>query len=161
VKQKFGLTKWHMVFGLITVLITVLWQLRIIKNTWRYAQAFEQEWVAGSLLGGYGYSFDPATAWLGPYGDGATYSQTAWVEPLYTFVITIAFKIHWEYGRLILTLLNVVWLGLTGILIFLLIGDILDHRVGLYTTILFLILHATRIDIILYVGNATLAGFLY
>jgi hypothetical protein len=160
-KQNFGLLKWHRALVLIAVLITILWQARTIKNTWRYAKAFEQEWVAASLLGGYGYSFDPVTAWLGPYGDGTSYNQTAWVEPLYTFVITIAFKIHLEYGRLILTLLNVVWLGLTGILILLLVGDILDHRVGLYTTILFLVLHATRIDIILYIGNATLAGFLY
>src|SRR6266540_1191505 len=160
-KQNFGLLKWHLVLVLIAVLITLLLQARIIKNTWRYAQAYEQEWVAGSLLDGYGYSFDPATAWLGPYSDGTTYSLTAWVEPLYTFIITIAFKIYGEYGRLILTLFNVMWLGLSGILIFLLVGDIFDHRVGLYTTILFLILYATRIDIILYVGNATLAGFLY
>ena len=160
-KQNFGLLKWHLVLVLIAVLITLLLQARIIKNTWRYAQAYEQEWVAGSLLDGYGYSFDPATAWLGPYSDGTTYSLTAWVEPLYTFIITIAFKIYGEYGRLILTLFNVMWLGLSGILIFLMVGDIFDHRVGLYTTILFLILYATRIDIILYVGNATLAGFLY
>ena len=160
-RQSSRLSTLHLAMGITALLITFLWQARIIKNTWRYAQAFEYEWVAGSFLGGYGYSFDPATAWLGPYSDGTTYSLTAWVEPLYTFIITIAFKIYGEYGRLILTLFNVMWLGLSGILIFLLVGDIFDHRVGLYTTILFLILYATRIDIILYVGNASLAGFLY
>jgi hypothetical protein len=137
------------------------WEARTIKNNWVFARAYEQEWIADSLLRGFGYSFDPATAWLGPYGDGTTHTLTAWAEPLYTFVIAIAFKIDWEYGRLLLIFLNVIWLGLSGILIFHLVGDILDYRVGLYTTLLFLILHATRMDVILYIGNATLAGFLY
>ena len=159
--QNSRLSPLYLAIGITALLITLLWQSHIIKNTWRYAKAFEYEWVAGSLWGGYGYSFDPATAWLGPYGDGTTYSLTAWVEPLYTFAIAIAVKIYGEYGRLVLTLLNVVWLGSSGILIFLLIGEIFDPKVGLYTTILFFILHACRPEIILYIGNAALAGFLY
>jgi MFS family permease len=156
-----GASRWHIVIVISVLLVTLMWQGRTIKNTWRYAQGYEQEWVAGSLLGGYGFSFDPATAWLGPYEDGIPYSLTAWVEPLYTFVIAITLAIFGEYGRLILTLLNVVWLGLSGLLIFLLVGEILDPRVGLYMSLLFLVLHATRQEVILYIGNAALAGFLY
>ena len=51
--------------------------------------------------------------------------------------------------------------GILGRLILLLIGDIFDPKIGLYTAILFLILHACRQEIILYIGNAALAGFLY
>ncbi|MEO8355882.1 MAG: hypothetical protein ABI621_08210 [Chloroflexota bacterium] len=46
-----------------------------------YAKGYEQESVVGSMLGGYGFRFDPATAWLGPYGQGDTYTPTTWVEP--------------------------------------------------------------------------------
>ena len=143
------------------LLLLLISQARTIKNNWTRAQAYEQEWVADSLLYGYGYSFDPATAWLGPYGNGTTYSHTAWVEPIYTFLIAGVLKAFGEYGRLVLTLLNILWLGLSGLMVYLLVGELLDHRSGLFTSILFLVLHGSRQDVILYIGNAALSGFLY
>ena len=136
--RKLHFSNWLWVIVIITIFGILIWQTRLIKNNWSFARGYEQEWIAGSLLGGYGYSFDPVTAWLGPYGDGTTYTPTAWAEPLNTLFIATVMKVFGEYGRLILALFNVVWLGLSGILIFLLVGNILDHKVGLYTTILFL-----------------------
>lgn len=146
---------------MIALLIVLIWQIHTIKNNWRYARAYEQEWVASSLIEGHGYSFDPATAWLGLYGDGTRYTRTAWVEPLYTFSIAAVMKLFGEFGRLILTLFNIVWFGASALLIFLLVGELLDIRVGLYTAILFLFLHACKPEALLYTGNAALAGLLY
>jgi len=160
-RQRLPFSTWQLVIVVTTILIVLTWQARIIKNNWRYARGYEQEWVAGSLLDGYGYSFDPATAWLGPYGYGNAYTLTAWVDPLYTSVIAAVMKLSAEYGRLILALLNVLWLGASGVMIFLLVGEILDYQFGIYASLLFLIVEACRRDVVLYLGNAALAGSLY
>jgi hypothetical protein len=143
------------------ILISLAWHVRTIKNTWTYAKGYEQEWVAGSVLSGHGFSFDPATAWLGPYSQADAFTPTAWVEPLYTFIIAAGFIVFGEYGRLFLVLLNVVWLGASGVMIFLLVRDFTNPHAGLYTALLFLLVHTHRFEVILYIGNAALAGFIY
>src|ERR687888_1391348 len=102
--RKLHFSNWQWATVIITILGILTWQAHIIKNHWRLARGYEQEWIAGSLVGGYGYSFDPATAWLGPYGDGTSYTPTAWAEPLYTLFIATVMKIFGEYGRLLLVL---------------------------------------------------------
>ena len=145
----------------IVILISLAWHFRTIKNNWMYAKGYEQEWVAGSLVGGYGFSFDPATAWLGPFKQENTYTPTAWVEPLYTFTIASSFKVFGEYGRLFLVVLNVIWLCGSSVMIFFLVREIASPHTGLYTALLFLLVHTHRYEVILYIGNTALAGFLY
>ena len=84
---------------------------------------------------------------------------SAWVDPLQVFVIAASFSLFGEHGRLALVLLNVLWMGLTALLIVLCCRD--RFREGILAALLFLLMLAYVSRPWLYIGNTALASFLF
>ena len=129
-------------------------------DDWREARGYEYEWVAWSLAQGHGYSFDGGTAWLGPYGPPSEYSRTAWIEPIQTSIMALCFHSFDENGRLVLVLLNALWLTLTALTVFLIVERLAGSISALTSAILFGALSSYEGSPLLYIGNAALAGFI-
>jgi hypothetical protein len=131
---------------------------RIVLRQWSRAQGYEYEWIALPLANGFGFAFESRGAWLGPYS-GTEYSPTAWVEPLPTFLMAASFSLFGDHGRLVLVLLNVLWIGLAAVLIVLCCGR--DRvREGILAGLLFLLYHVYVMSRWLYISNTALATFL-
>jgi hypothetical protein len=72
--------------------------------------------VAQSLVNGHGYSFAPGHRWLSPIEESG-YTVTAWVDPLYTFLLAGGMWLFGERHEVPMALFNVVCLGGTFILL--------------------------------------------
>jgi 4-amino-4-deoxy-L-arabinose transferase-like glycosyltransferase len=154
------MSRWRRLLIFLIPALTVTLHLRFASQHWNEAKGYEYEWVALPLASGHGYSFESAGAWLGPYTSTSGYSPTAWVEPIQTMIIALAFYIFGEQGRFLLVLLNVLWIGMTAAIIYLLTERIVGSAVGLVVAVLFALLPFYRPELVLYIGNSALAVFL-
>jgi hypothetical protein len=141
--------------------IAVVLYIPIVTRQWNQARGYEYEWVAWQLALGHGYSFDSGTAWLGPYANASDYSPTAWIEPVHTAIMAVSFHLFGDQGRLVLVLLNVLWLGMTSVIIFLLIEQLVGFWPGTIMAALFVLLPFHRTELLIYIGNAAMAAFLF
>jgi hypothetical protein len=81
-------------------------------------KGWEPYWVAESLMNGHGYSFPPERrAWLDPEPKSGYSSVTAWVDPLYTFMLFVGMWVFGDNHKVLMALFNVLCLGGTLILL--------------------------------------------
>jgi hypothetical protein len=137
----------------------LVWYARVLPERWPEAKGYEYEWVALPLSHGYGFSFDRTTRWLGPYNDDSDYGSTAWIEPLHTVIMAGCFWAFGKSGRLLLVLLNFVWLGITCIVVYQIVRRIVGSEAGLITSILLALFPANRF-LLSYIGNSALTSLL-
>jgi hypothetical protein len=144
---------------LLVLFATLLIRYHLTPGDWR--PGWEYEWVALPLAAGHGYSFEMGRAWLGPYPGTSEYSPTAWIEPLHTVIMAASFRIFGEHGRLVLVLINFIWVGAACWLVFLLVERLVGSMIGMATAVLFALLPFGKSDLLLYIGNAGMACFLF
>jgi 4-amino-4-deoxy-L-arabinose transferase-like glycosyltransferase len=145
-----------------TLLFTAMalaWYAQALPQRWPDAKGYEYEWIAVPLSEGHGFSFERWARWLGPYNDGSDYGSTAWVEPLQTIIMAGCFRVFGESGRLLLVLLNFVWLGATCVVVYHLVRRIDGPEAALATSILLALFPANRL-LLFYIGNSALTGLL-
>ena len=134
----------------------------VAQRSWHRAKGYEYEWVAGALASGHGYAFDRNTAWLGPYEAELEYVPTAWVEPLYTLVAAGCYRALGSRARLVLVLLNTVWLAGTAVLVHLCCQRLTESSTAAtLATATFAAGVLWRPDVVLYTGNLSLACLLF
>ena len=66
-----------------------------------------------------------------------------------------------EHGRLALVLLNFVWVGAACWFVFLIVERMIGFLTGIVTAVLFALLPFGKTDLLLYIGNAGIASFLF
>jgi hypothetical protein len=132
-----------------------------VLQEWTQAKGWEYEWVAGPLASGHGYSFETAKAWLVSYSGAGDYSPTAWVEPIHTAIMAVAFRAFGDYGRLALVLMNFFWVGASCWVVFLLVERLQGFMAGVAAATLFALLPFGRADLLLYIGNGAMASCLF
>lgn len=131
---------------IITIIFTLLALVLLNKTInfalgekWKSVIGYEYYWIAESLAGGHGYSIAADHRWYfidfqSEYPKDQYY-PTALEEPVYPFLLALAFKSFGEYGRLAILLFNVVALYLTALVIYLLVRKIFDSHLGVIASI--------------------------
>lgn len=110
-----------------------------VSEEWKSVIGYEYYWISEGMTGGHGYSLAANHRWYfydfkSEYPDNSYY-PTALEEPVYPFLLFIAFKGLGEYGRLAILLLHIVALYMTAIVMYLLAMKIFDTRLGIFASI--------------------------
>ena len=139
-------SRWLRIFWIVSWIVVGLHYLgtarrfaRIILRQWPRASGYEYEWIANALASGHGYAFDPEHAWLGPYARGSEYTLSAWIDPVQTFIMAASFQLFGEHGRLVLVLLNVLWVAATALVVALCCRRVSTLNIALFTAALFIL----------------------
>ena len=141
------------------VILSVAWRARhIVDGGWRGALGYEFEWIAEPLSKGYGYTFAYDGRWLGPYDNPLT--PTAWVEPVQTGVMALAFRALGEQGRMPLVLLNYLWFAACCLLVFEIGRRVSSLSGGTVAAIALAALSPGKNELRWYIGNSALAAVL-
>ena len=155
-----GLESPRGLWGLGVVVVLALgWHARhLVDGQWVNARGYEFEWIAEPLSKGHGYTFASTDSWLGPY-DNALH-PTAWVEPVQTGVMALAFRALPEHGKLLLVLLNYLWFAVCSVVVFAIGRRLGSSSGGAVAAIAFAALPTGKEELRWYLGNSALAAAL-
>ena len=160
--DRIRVSRWWLRTSWIVVCLLYLREARhfayTIVRQWPTARGYEYEWIASTLASGHGYAFSSGHMWLGPYPDG---SLSAWTDPFQTFIIAASFYLFGEYGRLVLVLLNVLWVVATALVVALCCRRASTLNISLLTAASFFLGQLHISNPWLYIGNVALAMFLF
>lgn len=141
------------------IILSLAWHGRhLADGGWRGARGYEFEWIAEPLSKGFGYSFAYNGGWLGPYDDPAP--PTAWVEPVQTALMALAFRYMGESGRLPVVLLNYVWFAISCLLVFEIGRRVSSVAGGFAAAIALAAFPSGKNELQWYLGNSALATVL-
>jgi 4-amino-4-deoxy-L-arabinose transferase-like glycosyltransferase len=81
----------------VVAILGMLPVLRFAYHRLQVVQGWEADAIARSVLSGHGYSFPGGKRWLWDqwHGDSSQYFPTAWVDPVYTYLLA---GVHWLFG---------------------------------------------------------------
>jgi Dolichyl-phosphate-mannose-protein mannosyltransferase len=103
---------------LMSVGLVIVYHLYNVVGRWQVICGYEAEWVANAIVKGHGFSFDGSHRWLFEEGSASEYFPTAWVDPVFTYLLAGCYWLFGEYGRLVIIVANLVFLTVTVVVVF-------------------------------------------
>jgi 4-amino-4-deoxy-L-arabinose transferase-like glycosyltransferase len=144
-------------FGLLFVRLVV--GIYALRDAWSTASGYEIEDVASSLLNGHGFSFSGAFTWL-YWTPDTGYRATAWVEPVYPFLVATFLGTFGDLGHLVILLLQLVCLLLTCVVVYHLGCMVAGQTTGLLAGTLLAVMPAFERNARDSITNSVLGGLL-
>lgn len=103
---------------------------------WQAMRGWEAYWVADALASGHGFSFPATNRWLFEDAADGTFHATAWVDPVYTFILAASIYLFGEYYLLAGAILNLLLFLGTFWLLYKLTARLLSEPYALIAVIL-------------------------
>lgn len=85
---------------------------------WSDVTGAEYLWIARALAQGHGFSFDGEHHWLFESTDPSQYYPTAWMDPVYPFLLAWCFRLFGEHGKLAMLLFHMLCYAGTLLLVY-------------------------------------------
>lgn len=142
------------------LLLVVGYSLWSLRSEWRKADGAEFEAVAQSLAGGHGFSFHTEARWLFPEKEEQGFFPTAWVDPIFTYIMAYSFKVFGGNARFILLVMNSLSLILTSVALFFLGRMVFNSWTGLMAGLILPFIPAVSYLTQATLSNAALGGLL-
>lgn len=148
----------------IFLLLTMAWGLSNLRGEWQRAPGWEQKWIAQSIAGGHGFSFDATHRWMfvdfrSAYSSDE-YFPTAMAEPVYPTLMAISFKALGSYGQLAILVFQVIALLITCVVLYYLGRMLFNSWTGILAGSILAIFPAAQYEARGTLSNAILAGLM-
>jgi hypothetical protein len=152
---------WNIITLLVSIFISFIIVLKksiYILPSWQSVKGFEAYSIAKSISVGEGFSFFN-NRWLFDANESFGYHATAWVDPLYTYILAFIIIVFKDHHQIVAIILNIVLLFFSFLLIYYLGKKSVSPSLGLLAVLL-LALNQRFHDQVYYMNNTMLASIL-
>jgi len=95
-----GSAAWCRILAAVITMISAKRIAGSVLHSWQDIPGWEAYWIAQAIAGGNGYSFPSTNRWLFDLVADGSFYPTAWVDPLYTYILAGMICLFGDYHQL-------------------------------------------------------------